>query len=462
MNAHKTIFTLVLCLFLTSLQAQKYDQCVHCKMDVKDDFHKATATDINGIVHFDAIECLINYLKDKDENTFIELKVADYQSGELTNAKTASYLKSQAIPSPMGAFLSAFSSKETALEFQAEKEGDLYNWSEIKTKFRDSRFGFTEHLHHNHNKADAYAPAGIMGDHLHPKGGLMFAVKQMYMDMTGNLDGNDPVSDSDIFSQYMVAQQSMSMEMYMISVMYAPSDVITLMLMQNFVNKDMELKAMMMMDGMTMFNDFVTSSNGLSDMKMSALLGLYASNRNSVHLNTMINIPLGSIDNRNDTPMMLNAKLPYSMQLGSGTFDVTLGATYKGNSGFWTWGVQQLNTLRTGKNKERYRLGNVFQVNSWLSYSLSNNFSTSLRISADTLGKIKGTDPDLNPMMVSTADTDNYGGEKIRSALGLNFLIPNSRFLISLEAGIPIYQNYNGIFMDEQFSINSAIKYTIL
>ena len=149
------------------------------------------------------------------------------------------------------------------------------------------------------------------------------------------------------------------------------------------------------------------------------------------------------------------------MQLGSGTFDATLGLTYKGNTESWSWGIQQLNTFRTGKNSEGYRFGNLHELNSWLAYNISNSFSTSIRLSGSTLGKIKGEDADLNPMMVTTADKNNYGGEKVISALGINFLPLNSKLLIGIEAGIPLYQNYNGIFMDEEFVINTAIKYTI-
>lgn len=462
MKTLKPLLTLFLCLFLTVSWAQNKNQCVHCKMDVNDELHRALAEKNNETLHFDAIECLINYLKNNDEDSFSTLKVADYNSGDMIDAKNAVYLKSKAIPSPMGANLSAFKTEEAAKNAQGEKAGEIFSWSEIKLKFKESKFGAVDHSHHNHNKADAYAPSGIMGDHLHPKGGLMVSLKHMYMKMDGNLDGNSSISNENIFSQYMVAPQSMSMQMYMLGIMYAPSDNITLMLMQNIIKKDMDLKAMMMMNRMTMFRDFSTASNGLGDMKISALFGLYSKNNSTMHINTAFNIPIGSLDNTDDTPMMQNAKLPYAMQLGSGTFDATLGVTYKGNSESWSWGIQLLNTFRTGKNNEDYRLGNLHELNTWLSYGVSDNFSTSLRLSGSSTGKIKGEDPELNPMMVTTTNTSNYGGELMRSALGINFLVPNTKLLFCIEAALPLYQNYNGVFMDENFSLNTAIKYTIL
>jgi hypothetical protein len=427
-------------------------------MDVKDKLHRAQATYNNNTIHYDAIECLINHLKENNELT--SLKVADYTNGKLIEVTLATFLKSKAIPSPMGAFLSAFETKDTALDVQKSKGGELYTWEEIKAKFKESKFGALDHSHHNHHKANAFAPSGIMGDHLHPKGGLMVSLRYMYMSMDGNRDGSSKISNDDILANYMVAPQSMGMQMYMLGAMYAPSDKLTLMVMQNIVKNDMDLTAQMMMNNMTMLHGFSTSSNGLGDMKLSALIGL--TSNNSFHLNTSLNIPLGSLDNRDVTPMMPDAKLPYAMQLGSGTFDLTLGGTYKWETTNWSWGIQQLNTLRTGENNEGYRLGNLHELNLWSSYGICDSFSSSIRISANTLGSIKGSDDDLNPMMVPTANTSNYGGEKISSSFGINYMIANTGLLLCVEAGIPLYQNYNGIFMNDKFTINSSIKHTIL
>ncbi len=461
MNNSKIIFIVLLSFSLNNVIAQKTEGCMYCKMEIKDQLHSARATTNNKAINFDAIECLINYFKNNSSSNS-SLKVADYSTGELIAAQSATYLKSKAIPSPMGANLSAFKKKVDAHKKRDEMGGELYTWDEISKKFNDSSFRATDHSHHNHNRADAYAPSGIMGDHLHPKGDFMVSLKHMYMSMDGNLKGNSSVSNEEIFEQYMVAPQKMSMQMYMLGVMYAPSDNITLMVMQNLVKKDMDLKAMMMNMNMVMINDFSTSSSGLGDLKVGALFNLYSKGNSFIHINTLFNIPVGSINNTNDTPMMKKAKLPYSMQLGSGTVDATLGFTYKGNTESWSWGIQQLNTFRIGKNNEDYRLGNGHELNSWLAYSISNSFSTSIRLSGSTHGKIKGEDTDLNPMMVPTANTNNYGGEMVESAVGFNFLVPNTKFLLSIEAGIPIYQNYNGVFMDQGFNLKSSIKYSVL
>lgn len=150
------------------------------------------------------------------------------------------------------------------------------------------------------------------------------------------------------------------------------------------------------------------------------------------------------------------------MQLGTGTFDMTFGGTLKGNNDTFSWGLQQLNTFRTGENKQEYRFGNLHELHSWLGYGISKKISVAIRLSGSSEGEISGADSELNPMMVTTADTSNYGGELIRGAIGLNVLLANNKLVLSAEFGTPLYQNYNGIFMNEKLSFNTCLKYTVL
>lgn len=466
MKTIKGTFILILCLFISNTWAQKIDQCVFCKMDIKDIKHMAIAENENKAESFDAIECLINYLKENDEGSFSSLKVADYTTGNLIEAKNAIYLKSKAIPSPMGANLSAFKNKEDAIKLKNEKGGELFTWIEIKDKFVNSKFGAIDHSHHDHNRPDLHAPIGVMGDHLHEKGGLMLSFRYMNMAMNGNKSGSDNISDDVIYNNYMVAPQDMIMNMYMLGVMYAPSNKLTITLMQNYIEKNMDLTAKMMLDGMTMMQNFSTRTVGLGDLNIGTLYSIYDNHKTSLHLNGSLSIPIGDIENTDDTPMMNDIKLPYAMQLGSGTFDVTLGATFKGYFTKASFGTQFLSTLRTGKNSQDYRFGNIYQLNIWGAYKLFNNFSVSARFLSVSEGELIGVDNDLNPIMVTTADKNNYGSDKIKSFAGFNISFPETssfkNFIIGFEAGVPIYENYNGVQMDENLSITLGLKYNVL
>jgi hypothetical protein len=369
--------------------------------------------------------------------------------------------------SELGANISAFKDENEALKAKEHKGGELYTWEEIKVKFKVSSFGAMDHGHHDHFRPDAHAPIGVMGDHLHKKGGFMMSFRYMNMVMEGNKSGTDDISDNTIYDDVMVAPQDMTMDMYMLGIMYAPSDKLTVMLMQNYVQKDMGLRArMMLMNGMTMLRDFSTSSASLGDLKINAMYRLFNNHKTSLHLNGGLSLPVGDIENRDNTPTMDDVKLPYAMQLGSGTFDVTLGATFKGSFTNTSWGTQFLSVLRTGRNSEDYRFGNTCKLNLWGAYNLSKYFSVSVRMLAVSQGKLNGVDTDLNPVMMTTANVNNYGNDTLKTFIGVNIAFPQNSILkdlrFGIEAGTPIYEDYNGIQMNENLNLNFGIKYSML
>lgn len=417
-SIHKFI-VLLLIIYSVDGIAQTNEHCKRCNMLIKDELHKARAIEGETQLNFDAIECLINYLKN---NTIIltNKQVINYESGEWIDAADAFYLKSKAIPSPMGAYLSAFKTREEAQKVKRRKGGETYNWEELKARFANSDFGSLNHQHH-HQRADAHAPIGVMGDHLHYQGGLMISLRYMNMFMQGNRAGSNKINDEVIYSDYMVAPQQMQMNMYMLGLMYAPTDKLTFMLMQNFHQNKMELTAQMkmegsmmngtMMEGMLMQNDFETATMGFGDTKLAFMYGIVNNEKTNFHLNASINIPLGSIEEKDATPMNNDTRLPYRMQLGSGTFDYSLGGTFKITLNKTSLGSQLITTIRSGMSNNGYRWGNQVQVNIWGAYLITNNVSFSTRIIGTKEGMINGNDDELGPMMIPTANASNYGGQ---------------------------------------------------
>jgi copper chaperone NosL len=109
------------------------DNCVFCQMTIVDKTHAAQLVTRKGKQHkFDAIECLVQNLPAWEMDEIAHLLVADYGNpGVMIPAKSATFLISDEIKSPMGAYLSAFSSIETATEALRQHGGDLYSWDEL-------------------------------------------------------------------------------------------------------------------------------------------------------------------------------------------------------------------------------------------------------------------------------------------------------------------------------------------
>ena len=112
------------------------DFCDYCRMTIVDQQHAAELVTQKGKAYtFDAIECMIQYKQDNKETPFALALVNDFlEPGALLDASQCSYLVSPAIPSPMGANLSAFADKETGQRMHREHGGKLHSWQSIQSQ----------------------------------------------------------------------------------------------------------------------------------------------------------------------------------------------------------------------------------------------------------------------------------------------------------------------------------------
>lgn len=110
------------------------DACAHCRMTIVEKPFAAELVSKKGKVYkFDAIECQMDFLKNMEENDIAILLVRDYDMpDEWQDAKQCSYLISNEIPSPMGAFLSAYKDKEAAEIKREDKGGEVLDWDGLK------------------------------------------------------------------------------------------------------------------------------------------------------------------------------------------------------------------------------------------------------------------------------------------------------------------------------------------
>ncbi len=318
---------------------------------------------------------------------------------------------------------------------------------------------------HEMMRADANAPIGVMGDHMHHKGGWMFSYRYMRMEMKGSRDGSSNLSRDEIATTVAnpffglpmqpptlrVVPTEMSMDMHMFGLMYAPTHWLTLMVMGSYIEKEMDHITYMGPVGTIVRGGFTTKSDGFGDTKLSGMFRLYDDGKHRFHANVGISLPTGSITEKDSVLTPTGAtptpRLPYPMQIGSGTFDFLPGLTYSGKLGRKGWGVQYSGVIRLeDENHEDYSLGDEHRVTAWASYLWKPWLSSSFRIAGQTIDKIDGQNPDIIAP-VQTADPDNQGGERIDLLLGVNLAGQSDSVKghrIAFEFGAPIYQHLNG------------------
>jgi hypothetical protein len=302
------------------------------------------------------------------------------------------------------------------------------------------------------------SPAGVMISHAHAKGGLMFTYSYMDMQMKDNWSGSEPVSDEQVWNDYLYAPQRMHMGMHMLMGMYGWSNRFSLMLMTEYKSSSM---TMSLPAGYILHHQHGDSTQvddenvhehvatGFGDIKLWAVYNLAQTENSSVVFSAGMSIPTGRINiEAGEHAIYPGERQPYMMQPGTGTVDFLPGITYLSMDGDFTWSIQALSTVRLFDNKAGYHYGSDLTLNAWAAYPFTAFLSASLRLEGYTSAAISGFDPQIYYITQPGANPDCYGGKRVSSYAGVNFYIQDGWFYnskIALEFGFPLYQHVNGI-----------------
>jgi hypothetical protein len=302
--------------------------------------------------------------------------------------------------------------------------------------------------------ASSYAPIGVMGDHVHAKCQWMASYQFMSMSMDGHRQGSQRLSAHDVYSLgYDSAATSMDMDMHMLGLMKSLHDRLTLMVMANYVEKDMGL-ASNPMAAMTGHGGHAMhsrahghSSSGLGDLKLVGLLPLCEQGIHRLQAGIGVSFPTGDVDKRD-----MGLFLPYGMQPGSGTYDFLPSLTYLARTKQWSWGGQVSGEYRLeSKGSTGYALGDQVRLTSWVAKDVLDHISSSLRLDFSSQETIDGHYDGPHGHSAPPFVQGNYGGEILQLAVGMNVVIPGGILQghrLAVEYSIPLSQDLNGIGMN--------------
>lgn len=217
------------------------------------------------------------------------------------------------------------------------------------------------------------------------------------------------------------------------------------------------------------YNAFTIKSSGIGDLNLIATRNISDSSQGLWWLSVGISLPTGSIDEQGDTPRDTGAQqLPYTMQLGSGTYDLPLKIAYRSfEQDAWTsnWDLSLSAKLRFAYNDREYRLGNHYLATASKSLRITDGLTVSLGGDIKYIDTVKGADKEIllsapNPFPASIADPDNYGGltSSLRARISIK---PTEKQEVQLEAAAPIHQDLNGLQPKAQWSLRLGFNYTL-
>jgi len=299
-------------------------------------------------------------------------------------------------------------------------------------------------------------PAGVMISHVHPKNEWMVSYRFMQMGMGDPIQGNSAISELSVYTNYLAYTPNMQMDMHMVMGMVGITDRLTAMVMLNFLSTKMDMHMLSghahTMNGTIMSSNTAMHMNtqGLGDTKLQVLYGFVKNERTQLVANFGASIPTGSIQQKGNAEDMFypTSRLPYMMQLGSGTIDFQPGITFVYQKDKLAYSVQAQGTIRPFVNSVGYRYGNELNTTAWLGYNWWKSFGSTIRVEGNWMSKFYGSDKSVYAFNEISANPNNYGGTRVQGNLGLSYqfeegFIANHR--IAIEAGLPVYQQWKGI-----------------
>ena len=279
--------------------------------------------------------------------------------------------------------------------------------------------------------------------HPHVKGEAHVYYHYMNMHMNHMHNGRAEVSAEQVLNSFMMAPTRMQNNMHMVMLMYGISDRVTLMGMGNYAQKEMVMKMSNMEEP-----EMSMQSEGPGDAKLMCHFTAYDKNMTTFIINGGLSVPLGSIDKTRVNSMTgLEERMPYPMQLGSGTLDPVFEAFYLGSTLKNTWGIGASSTLRLYDNKHSYRLGNRYDIIMGVGHNWHKFLATTIRLDLYHWRSIKGGDGQLNPMASPNHRADFSQGSRADFTVGVVLEGHKSWYkgaAVKLEYRRPFYEYLEG------------------
>lgn len=165
----------------------------------------------------------------------------------------------------------------------------------------------------------------------------------------------------------------------------------------------------------------------------------------SVGLQAGVKLPTGARDGRNNSGELAERTL----QLGTGSTDLIVGAFAKGNVGEmplrWFVQTQWQHTIAT---KDDFHPGDDVSVDIGLRYLLTDAFSANVQLNS----RFKRRDRGAN------AEPDESGGKYLYLSPGVSYAFGGG-WHVSFHVQVPLYQNVNGIQLTQSTSYVAGLSY---
>ena len=301
------------------------------------------------------------------------------------------------------------------------------------------------------NRPDGFGPPGVTGHFTLDAGEILWNFSYTRDDWLGNRNGTTPLFQQDVLDLFTVAPISMLTQTLNLELRMGITDRFTLAVSAPFIFRD-DLN-----ETETAF--FGGFTNDVGDVKVNTLWNVLDPGPHVLTFGIGVSVPTGEINEHGRTATSSRAQLPFNMQTGSGTWDLIPSLSFISQNEAGTFGAQVGATFHVHKNARGYRLGDRFDMTSWVSYKMNDWIAVNARVVYTEWSQVHGPDPDTNALEDPRADPSATGGVRTQLPFGVTLHIREG-FLeghrLSVEYLTPIHEDLNGPQLQADNSVRLA------
>lgn len=195
-------------------------------------------------------------------------------------------------------------------------------------------------------------------------------------------------------------------------------------------------------------------TSGLGDTSISATHSVISQGRYSLLAEVGMYVPTGSINEK--SRLKPSANYSYNFQLGSGTFDGSIGILNLWNDKLFQAGSKISVIERNGQSANGYRLGNIYRADAWLNYPLKYGFTPKISAFYKHKDPVLGQDVTYSRSKWNEYYYHPFINWEVTAALKYDHTFGKD-INLGGEIGIPLaqdMQNYDGFVIASNFYVN--------
>ena len=200
-------------------------------------------------------------------------------------------------------------------------------------------------------------------------------------------------------------------------------------------------------------NMFSLAVEGVSDLEVNISRYFHLDPQTQVALNLGIGVPTGSIDMKRRGSL-----LPYSIQLGSGTWDLSPGIAAVRETGRFELGASVETDIHLGNNSRGYSSGNAVAGTMWVDYSVNPHLEFGVFVRGFHLDGVEAFMQEGKSAL--HWNPGNYGGDFVEGGLSVRLLHPSCPYggkFLEIRASRPLWRNANGIHLVNDWTLDLGI-----